>query len=148
MNTFFEKARHFCDYQERCHLEVQQRLFDWGLKSDEIGTIMSQLIEEGFLNEERFARAFCRGKFNLKKWGRLKIVRELKSRQISEYCIWKGLEEIEEEKYLQTLEKLVAENWKKYRGLTAFTRKGLTAKFLAGKGYESDLIWGILKNKT
>ncbi len=148
MNPFLEKARHYCDYQERCHQEVQQRLYDWGLKSDEVGTIMSQLIEDGFLNEERFARAFCRGKFNLKKWGRLKIVRELKSKQISEYCIRKGLEEIDDEKYLQTLGKLLEENWKKYKGKPAFTRKGLTAKFLMGKGYESDLIWGLLNERT
>src|SRR5882762_609956 len=90
-----QKAKHYCAYQERCHSEVKEKLYSFGLWKQEVETILSQLIEEGYLNEERFAIQFAGGKFRMKQWGRVKIKYELKQRQVSEYCVKKALKEID-----------------------------------------------------
>ena len=107
------KIKKYCDYQERCHKEVKNKLYEMGCNSDSVGEITVLLIEAGYLNEERFAKAFVRGKFKIKKWGKVKIKHELKLRDISEYCIKKALLEIDEDDYLNTLNELVAK--KKFR---------------------------------
>ena len=97
-NDFYrilEKARKYCAFQERCHQELREKLYSWLLPEKSVEQIISELISEGFLNEERFAKAFSRGKFRIKRWGKNKITNELKRRNISEYSIRKGLKEIE-----------------------------------------------------
>ena len=81
------KIAKFCAYQERCHQEVRDKLFSFGLLPNDVEEIIFELIQEDFINEERFTKAFVRGKFNYKKWGRIKITQELKRRKISDYCI-------------------------------------------------------------
>ena len=100
------KAKHYCAYQERCHSEVKEKLYSFGLNKKEVEQILSQLIEENYLNEERFAMQFAGGRFRIKQWGRVKIKYELKQKQVSEYCIKKALAAIDERDYQKTLQKL------------------------------------------
>ncbi len=97
----------YCAYQDRCHSEVRSKLLDLGIYGDELEEVIAELITDNFLNEERFARSYARGKFNIKKWGRIRIKQELKRRHITAYCLRKAMEEIEEEDYLKTLEGLI-----------------------------------------
>jgi len=136
----------YCAYQERCHSEVRHKLLSLGIYGDALEEIIFDLIQENFLNEERFARSYARGKFRIKHWGRNKIIKELKVRQVSEYCMRMALEEIDEEEYLQTLKKLARKKWSEYRGMKNFERKGRLARYLASRGFESELIWAELKN--
>lgn len=137
----------YCAWQERCHQETRNKVYALGLPKDEVEAMMARLIEENFLNEERFARHFAGGKFRTKKWGRVRIVNELKKRQISHYCLTKALNEISEEDYRDTLQALISQKLKQHRSGTDFVRNGKAAMFCIGKGYEPDLVWEIL-NKT
>ena len=136
-----QKAKHYCGYQERCHSEVKEKLYSLGLYKQQVEECLSQLIEENYLNEERFAQQFAGGKFRMKQWGRVKIKYELKQKQVSEYCIKKGLKEIDEEDYLKVLKKLALEKWaavKTEKNVFAKLRK--TQDYLMQKGYEHELI--------
>src|SRR5882672_2796840 len=103
------KAKHYCAYQERSHREVKDKLYGFGLNTKEVDQILSTLIEENYLNEERFAIQFAGGHFRTKKWGRVKITYALKQKQVSPYCIKKALKQIDEDEYLKTLQKLFEE---------------------------------------
>lgn len=97
------KMRRYCDYQDRCHQDVRSKLIRLQVYGDELEQVMAILIEEDLLNEERFARSFTRGRYRIKSWGRHRITRELKQRQISDYCIRKSMDEIDEEEYRKNL---------------------------------------------
>jgi len=97
------KLQSYCAYQERCQQEVKAKLIELGVYGDTVDIIMGQLIEDNFLNEERFAIMYAGGKFRVKQWGRVRIKQELKQRQISEYCIKKAMQEIPEDDYRKTL---------------------------------------------
>ena len=142
-----EKIAKFCSYQERCHQEVRDKLYSFGLISDDVEAIIVELIQHDFLNEERFAIAYVRGKFNYKKWGRLRIVQELKKRKISPYCIKKGLAEISEDQYLETLEKLLTNKIQQISGLKSYQKNHKAVQYVIGKGYESEMAWSIIKAK-
>ena len=140
-----EKIKHYCAYSERCHSEVREKLFGYGLNGREVDEIISNLIEENYLNEERFAQQFAGGHFRLKQWGRVKIIHALKSRRISDYCIKMGLKEIEEMQYLAILEKLAVQKWKTTRGQLPAARWAKTRQFLLQRGFESSLVLETLK---
>lgn len=141
-----QKARHYCAYQERCHSEVKEKLYSLGLWKKDVEEALSRLIEENYLNEERFAIQFAGGRFRMKHWGRVKIRYELKQKLASEYCIKKALAAIDEEAYCQTLEKLAAEKWNTLeREKNSFVRKRKVQDYLLQKGYESDLVSQVLK---
>ncbi len=131
-----EKLRKYCAYQERCHQEVKQKLFDLSIYGDTQDEIISDLITENFLNETRFAEGFVRGKYKMKKWGRAKILQELKRRQISAYNIKKGLNQIEDEIYFSNIEHLID---KKLRSLSSeknqFIKRKKVQEFMMRKGY-------------
>ncbi len=132
---------HYCQYQERCHWEVRNKLYDLGFTSGEVERQLTGLIETGVLNEERFARAFAGGKFRMKQWGKEKIKQQLKLRKISDYCIKKAMTEIDAEDYDRTLKKLAskkAEELRKERSIP--TRKLKLYRYLIQKGYERDLV--------
>lgn len=138
----FQKARHYCAYQERCHQEVKEKLYSFGLFKSEVEELISKLIEENYLNEERFAIQFAGGKFRMRQWGRIKIKYALKQKQVSEYCIKKGLKEIDEEDYQATLSRLAEKKWEavsKESG-SRFEWMAKTTDYLLNKGYESELI--------
>ena len=101
-----DRIQSFCALQDRCQLEVEKRMREWGVEEDIIENILTDLILEKFIDEQRFSESFCRGKFRIKKWGKLKIKRELKLRKISASCINKGLEQIKDKEYYSVLKEL------------------------------------------
>ncbi len=129
----------FCGYQERCHEEVKEKLRSLGVWGGDQDTIVSKLIEENYLNEERFARAYAGGKFRVNKWGRNRIKYALKQKRVSEYCIKKGLQEIDQDEYERVLGRLAKEKFATLNGHKAF-RTNKTVTYLMGRGFESDLI--------
>jgi len=136
-----QKLKHFCGYQERCHLEVREKLYDLGVSNTLHDEIVSTLIEENYLNEERFAVAFVGGKFRVKQWGRVKIKHELKQKQVSEYNIRKAMKEIDEQDYYNTLRKLYEEKWNSLKGeKNRFIKLSKTRNYLLQKGFESDAV--------
>ncbi len=142
----FQKAKHYCGYQERSHDEVKQKLYGYGLYKTEVEELLSKLIEENYLNEERYAIAFAGGKFRMKQWGKTKIKYELKLKKVSEYCIKKALSGIDEADYLKTLNKLADEKLRTLKGeKNIFIKMKKLQNYLAGKGYEYDLITAIIK---
>ncbi len=136
-----QKAKHYCGYQERCHKEVKEKLYSLGLYKQQVEECISQLIEENYLNEERFAQQFAGGKFRMKQWGRVKIKYELKQKNVSEYCIKKGMKEIDETDYEKTLQKLAQEKWNTVKSeKNVFIKLRKTQDYLMQKGYEHELI--------
>ncbi|MEY4629357.1 MAG: hypothetical protein RLZZ595_1683 [Bacteroidota bacterium] len=144
----YVKIRHYCAYQERTHQEVKFKLVGYGVKWSEASKLIAKLIEEGFLNEERFARAFAGGKFRSKDWGRKKIEIELRKKQISTYCIQKALkEEIGIEDYEKKLIKLAQKKWKLLgaKEISGYEKQAKTRQFLLMKGFENEIITQTLK---
>ena len=140
-----QKLKHYCAYQERCHSEVREKLYSLGVWTKEHDGIIASLIEENYLNEERFAIAFAGGKWRVKHWGRIKIKYELKQKQVSEYSIKKALKQIEDEEYGKVLEKLAREKYAALKNEQYLVRRKKTADYLITKGYEVDLVNTILK---
>jgi len=140
-----QKIRQYCAYQERCHSEVKDKLYGYGLNRREVDEILSTLIEENYLNEERFAIQYAGGKFRMKQWGRVKIKYSLRQKQVSEYCIKKALASIPETDYHRTLQKLFDEKKKTLRSeKNLFVKKRKLQDHLVQKGYELPLIHSLL----
>lgn len=144
----WQKRKHYCAYQERNHLEVKEKLYSLGLYKIEVEQLLSQLIEENYLNEERYATSFAGGKFRTKQWGRIKIGYELKQNKISEYCIKKALQSISNEDYNATLKKLFDQKKKTVASeKNIFIKKRKIQSYLLQKGYEPELINQLLNEK-
>ena len=142
------KAANFCAYQERTQAEVRDKLQKLGVEGDEADEIIVYLIEENYLNEGRFAKIFAGSKFRVKHWGRQKILYELKARKLSEHSIKEGLAEIDDEDYIETLKNLIEKKKRELRTeKQPLILKQKVARYAMSKGFESDLIWGIL-NKS
>lgn len=141
-----ERIRRYCAYQERSHSEVRNKLFSFGLYGDQVDQILTNLLGEGFLNEERFSKAFAGGKFRMKKWGRIKITNALEQKGVTRNCIASGLKEIDDEHYRKTLEDLLEKKYGMLAGQNEFVRKEKAAEFAIRKGFEPDLVWQILKS--
>ena len=141
-----QKLKQYCGYQERCHSEVQQKLWDLGVSRSLHDEIISNLIEEDYLNEERFARMFAGGKFRMKNWGKKKIEYALKDKKVSSYSIKKGLKEIDEEAYQQLLKKLTEKKYESLKSEQHLVRKKKTMDYLLQKGFEPDLINKAVNN--
>jgi regulatory protein len=137
-----KKAEDYCAYQERCQEEVRTKLYSYGLGMDDVEALLSQLIQSGFVNEERYAKAFCGGKFRQKKWGKVKIKQALAWRKISERLIRSALQEIDDEDYIRVIKEWIVKFKKQYKapGLKEWQRKQKVIKALQAKGFESDLI--------
>jgi regulatory protein len=135
-----QKLRQYCAYQERSHSEVVQKLWELGVRKAEHDEIVSSLIEEDYLNEERFAIQFAGGKFRMKDWGRKRIYYALKEKKVSEYNIRKALKEITDEAYEKTLEELVEKKYASLKDEQYLVRKKKTMDYMIQKGYEPDLV--------
>jgi regulatory protein len=135
-----QKLKQYCAYQERCHQEVKEKLYALGVWKRDHDEIIATLIEENYLNEERFAIAYAGGKFRIKGWGRIKIKYELKQKQVSEYCIKKALKQIDESDYIAKLTKLATEKYQSLKGEQYLIRKKKTIDYLVGRGFELGLI--------
>ncbi|MDQ2863198.1 MAG: RecX family transcriptional regulator [Bacteroidota bacterium] len=135
------KIKQYCGYQERCHTEVKEKLYSFGLYKQEVEKIIVDLINENYLNEERFAIQYAGGKFRIKHWGKNKIKQALKQKQVSDYCIKKALKEIEGEDYIKAFDKLVEQKLKTLKSeKNIFIKKRKLQDFLVMKGYEFSMI--------
>jgi regulatory protein len=142
-----QKLKHYCGYQERSHVEAREKLYSFGLYKQEVEECISRLIEEDYLNEERFAIAYAGGKFRMKQWGRIKIRQGLKERRVSEFCIKKSLKEIDEKKYEETLKKLTSGKWKELGSeKNIFIKMRKTQDYLLQKGYELNLVAAAIQH--
>lgn len=135
-----QKLKHYCTYQERSHYEVKQKLRELRIRNSDHDEIIASLIDDDYLNEERFAIQFAGGKFRMKEWGKKKILFALKEKRVSEYCIKKALSSIDEEAYEKTLHKLAEEKYESLKGEQYLERKKKTIDYLIQKGYEYDLV--------
>ena len=138
----YQKLRHYCAYQDRCHSEVKTKAYSLGIRKTDVEELTSKLIEEGCLNEERFARSFAGGKFRIKQWGRIKIRAELKKKQISNICIIAAMEGIDDSKYKEALHKMAGKKWNavKGAGTNLFVKMTKTRDYLLQRGYEANLV--------
>lgn len=140
-----QKLRQYCAYQERSHYEVQQKLYELGVRRADHDAILATLIEEDYLNEERFAMQYVGGKFRMKDWGRKKIYYALREKKVSEYSIKKALGQIDEEAYAAVLQELAEKKYESLAKETPLLRKRKTMDYLLQKGYESELVSAALK---
>ncbi len=139
------KIKQYCAYQERCHAEVRDKLYSFGLHKNEVEEIISGLISENYLNEERFAIHFAGGKFRMKQWGKIKIKQALKYKQVSDYCIRKALKEIDAKDYEKTLTKLADQKLKTIKSeKNIFIKKRKLQDFLLQKGFETQLVKDVV----
>ena len=139
-----QKARHYCGYQERCHSQVQEKLYSFGLRKPQVEAVLSTLIEENYLNEERFAIQYAGGHFRLKHWGKVRIRYQLKQKQVSDYCIKKALASIDDEDYERTLAKLAEQKWESLKEEeNPLARKHKLQSYLQQKGYEIEVIKAV-----
>ncbi len=135
----------FCVYQERCHLEVMQKLRSMRLNTVEIDNVMVHLIEEGYLNEERFACAYVWGKFNQKKWGKIRLRSALKSKNISAFLIDKSMAQIDEDTYEKTLLELATKKTESLKALSKTVQLTKTSNYLLYRGWEPELVYPLVK---
>ncbi len=135
-----QKLRHYCAYQERSHHDVVQKLWDLGVRKSEHDEIVSSLIEDDYLNEERFAIQFAGGHFRMKDWGRKKIYYGLREKGVSAYNINKALKSINEEDYHKTLQNLAQKKYGLLKSEQYLVRKKKTADYLLQKGFEHELV--------
>ena len=142
-----QKLKHYCAYQERCHNDVKEKLYKLGVWKKEHDEIIAALIEENYLNEERFAIAYTGGKFRINSWGRVKIKYALKQKQVSEYCIKKAMKQISEEDYMKLLNKLAKEKYAALKADQYLVRKKKTMDYLITKGFETNLIIAVLEKE-
>ncbi len=140
------KIYRYCAYQERCHQEVRNKLYEYGLPGSEVEQLITDLITEGYLNEERFARSYAGGKFRMKNWGRLRIIRELEWRNITPYCIKGALTEIDEEDYLKALRQLIEKKASLIEEENVFVKRDKLAGYAIQKGFEPELVWGVVRD--
>ena len=140
-----QKIRYFCSYQERCIKEVEGKLKEWAVQHKKIAPIVNQLQKDGYLNEERYAKAFAGGKFRLNKWGRQKIEFELRIRGVPELMIQEGMLEIDEKEYMQTLKEIIIHKNNEIKPGTDVNIREKIINFAFGKGYEKDLILSVIR---
>ena len=138
------RLENYCAYQERCHREVVAKLRSMGMIPLAIDDIVVHLIHYGFLNEERYARSFTRGKFYSKKWGKLRIQRELKARGLTDYNIEAGLSEITDDDYADTLDLLAEKKQTTIKEKNPYKAKAKLANFLLYRGFEPELVYEIV----
>jgi regulatory protein len=141
------KIKLYCAYQERCHLEVKEKLYSFGLYKKDVQELLAELIEENYLNEERFAKQYAGGKFRMNQWGKVKIKYALRQKQVSDYSIKKALMEISEQDYKKTLGKLAEQKLKMLKSeKNIFVKKRKLQDHLLQKGYESQLVNQTVNN--
>lgn len=140
-----QKIEHYCSYQERCHEDIAAKLRSMKMSPDEIDTILVHLITENFLNEERFACSFARGKHRIKHWGKIRITNELRYKKITQTLIHKALQEITPEEYLNTFHNLAERQWDSIQETNTLKKQKKWCDYLLRKGFESNLVYDKLK---
>lgn len=139
------KMQSWCAYQERAQQDARDKLYELGMWPEAVENIIVHLIQDNFLNEERFAMTFARGKFAIKKWGRVKIKQELKFKKVNDYCIKKALQQIDETEYINTLKKIIESKRKLIKESNSIKLQFKLMNYALSKGYEKDLVFDVLK---
>jgi regulatory protein len=134
------KIEYFCNYQERCQAEVKDKLYSYGLDTDDVNELLAHVVTKGLVNEERYAILYAGGKFRQKQWGKEKIRRELKFKKISDYSIKKALAEINDDDYMKALERSAEKYYSTLKDKFKYIRIQKTLKHMNSKGFEFDLI--------
>lgn len=147
-NEVFQKAQHYCSFQERSQQEVRDKLYEWGLHKNDVEDVLADLITGGFLNEERFAIAYAGGKFRINGWGKNKIRHALMQKRVSPKCIETGLAGIDEDDYIAELKKNLSEKMKSTSEKNPLKKKHKAAQYAIGKGFESGMVWEMLKETS
>lgn len=145
MKEIQKKMEYYCAYQERCYKEVEEKLYSYAVTVSEKEAILTHLIEQNFVNEERFAQSFVRGKHNYKLWGKNRIINELKYRNISSRIIEIALKELPETAYLSNFHALAEKNWENSTERKGPKKNKKFVDFLLRKGYETSLIYEKLR---
>ena len=145
INEATKKLEHYCAYQDRCHEEVIQKLRSMKMDQDEIDQIIVQLIADNFLNEERFACSYARGKHRIKHWGKIRIVNELKFRKISATLIKIALKEIDDSDYFEIFDAVADKHWETITERNTMKKRKKFCDYLLRKGWETELIYQKVK---
>lgn len=140
------KIEQNCAYQERSQQEVRDKLYDMGLHKEDVENIITELIGENFLNEERFAIAFARGKFRIKQWGKVKIKQHLKQKRVSDYCIKKALALIDADEYEKTIKHLIEKKDRESKEKDAYIKRQKTIRYLISRGFEPDIVLSLVND--
>ena len=141
------KAESYCAYQERSQQEVRDKLYSWGLHEAEVENSIANLIAENFLNEERFAIAYCNGRLRMKGWGKIKIKQALKGKRVSVQLIKIAFKQIDLDEYENILENIIDKKIREIKGKDSYIVKNKVYQFALSRGFESDLIFSILNSK-
>lgn len=139
----YNNIKRYCAYQERCHSEVRSKLVIHGIYGDLLEELIVKLIEDNFLNEERFAVQFAGGKFRIKGWGRLKIRMELKKKQVSDYCIKTALDNIDDNAYTHTIRSLIEKKLPTTNAATKLETRKIIIEYLMGRGFEYEVVCSV-----
>ena len=139
-HTALLKMQHYCAYQERCHSEVRTKLIELGCFGEDLEGVIADLISENFLDEERFAQMYAQGKFNIKRWGRIRIRLELKAKKVSEYSIKKALNQWDEVDYFKGIQDCVVKKSRLLAEQDSYLRRQKLFMYALQKGFESDLV--------
>ncbi|MCF6342394.1 MAG: RecX family transcriptional regulator [Bacteroidales bacterium] len=144
-NLLLKKAQHYCAYTERSIFDVKMKLQEWKLSEKKIEEFIRRLEDEDYINEERYAVTFAYGKLRNNKWGRTKIFYALSQKNIPEIYIQMGLNELDEEEYLNTLKSVIAS--KQVTGKDEFTRQNKLVSYAVQKGFQPDLAWKVVRGE-
>ncbi len=141
----YDKMQYYCSYQERCLYDVQTKLRSWKVQEQVMDKIIRKLLDEDFINEERFARVFAGGKFRIKKWGKNKIFAELAKRRIPDLYIQMALQEIEDDEYVNALQEVLTQKDNQLRENNLQKRKHKLLQYALSKGYDKVVVFRALE---
>jgi len=139
-----ERIRHYCAIMDRCQFQVINKLKSYGVSNALTDEILIELIQNNYVDEERFARSYCSGKFKIKRWGRKKIAFELSKLKVSKSCIELGMTEIDNVDYIDTITHLIHKKLSLLKDKNTFTRKKKVVDYMLRKGFESDIVWACV----
>ena len=145
-SKFLDRIKRYCAYRDRCHKEVSDKLKEMKVDTEMTDEIISELITEGYLNEERYVLAYVRGKFRMNKWGKRKILLELKQKEISQYLIKLGMKEIDEDEYYEVLKTLLSTKRKSIKAKNQYDLFNKLYSYAYRKGYESEAIKNAIED--
>ena len=145
IKNLIEQLKSYCAIQERCSNDIVTKMKSWRITNKNQNKILEILIQEDFINDKRYSKSFCRGKFRIKKWGKIKIVNELKRKNINTTTIISSLNEISDMDYSKELDTQFNKKKQSITTLNYYEKKKKIANYLIGKGYESNLVWEKLR---
>lgn len=144
--TALNKAMALCSRREFCSSDIRSKLQTWGIGDIDNEKIIDLLIKENFINEDRYAKAFVKDKFNYNKWGKIKITSHLKVKNIQSDIIRTALDSIDNELYLKVLKELMANHKRFVKAKNQYDLKAKMLRYGLSKGFESHLLYDILND--